>query len=340
MSGDLMTVMVQSMSGEPAVNNRDIIVIGASAGGVSALRTLTGGLPLDLPAAVFVVIHSAANGPGMLAEVLDNASSLPVAYAVDGEPIERGRIYLAPRNHHLLIKNGSVELSPGPRENRSRPAVDPLFRSAARAYGNRVIGTILTGNLDDGSRGLLLVKQHGGLAVVQDPNDALYPGMPSSALDYVAVDHVVPLARMAELFGELTREALPEGASNTSSRPTRADEVVDPDTEREQPGARSSFICPECGGSMRETQQKGFLHYRCHVGHAFGGQTLLDQQSQAVEAALWTALRTLEDHAALRRRLAENARTHNLGTSAANFTESAEDVGRQAEVLRKLLLGA
>jgi two-component system chemotaxis response regulator CheB len=310
------------------MTTRDLIVIGASAGGVEALHTLVRTVPPDLPAAVFVVIHTAADAPGLLAKLLDRASQLPVAYGVHGEPIRHSRVYVAPPNQHLLISDGAVVLSRGPRENRSRPAVDPLFRSAAKAYGNRVIGVVLSGYLDDGARGLLVIKKLGGLAVVQDPKDALYTGMPCSALEHVAVDHVLPVAEMAELFTRLTREPLAEGAS-----------LLTPQEELVPEGPRSQFVCPECGGSMREFQDNGLLVFRCHVGHAFAAQTLLDAQSQDVEAALWMALRTLDDQTALHRRLAENARVNNHQNLAASFDESAQDAARQAEAIRKVLLG-
>jgi two-component system chemotaxis response regulator CheB len=312
---------------------RDILVIGASAGGVEALRTLVGGLPADLPASVFIVIHTAPDSPRLLAELLDRVSQLPVTYAASGDSIERGRIYLAPPNFHLLIRDGIVELSRGPKENRSRPAVDPLFRSAARVYGKRVIGVILTGNLDDGARGLLLIKKLGGLAVVQDPKDAVYTGMPRSALEHVKVDHVVPVSNMAELFIQSTRELLEEGVSNMPRQ------EYEPQAGEPVTGARSEFVCPECGGSMWELKDDGLLHFRCHVGHAFGSKTLLAAESQAVDAALWTALRTLEDYAALHGRLADNARANNHHGSASTFEESAEDARRQADIIRKVLVG-
>ena len=188
----------------------DIIVVGASAGGVEALQTLVRGLPADVPAAMFVVLHMSADAPSMLPQILNRAGPLPVAAAVDNEPIAPGRVYVAVPDHHLLIERGRVCLVRGPKENRSRPAVDPLFRSAARAYGSRVIGVVLTGALDDGTSGLQAVKGRGGLAVVQDPAEALYTGMPRSAMEHVAVDYCMPLAEIPALLARLAVEPAPD----------------------------------------------------------------------------------------------------------------------------------
>ena len=187
----------------------DIIVIGASAGGVEALKAIAGVLPGDLPAAVFAVLHQSPDAPGMLGKILDGAGPLAACLAAAGDPVERGRIYVAPPDHHLLVKEGRVALGRGPRENRARPAIDPTFRSAAVAYGSRVVGVILTGYLDDGASGLAAVERCGGVTVIQDPEDAAYPDMPESALRAVAPgggpDHIVPLAQIGELLGRLAR---------------------------------------------------------------------------------------------------------------------------------------
>ncbi len=184
----------------------DVIVVGASAGGVEALRGLVGSLPIDLPAAVFLVLHIPAQSPSLLPEILSRSGPLRALHPTNGEVIQHGLIYVAPPDHHLLLEDGFVRVVRGPRENRHRPAIDPLFRSAARAYGSRVVGVILTGSLDDGTAGLLAIKRRGGVAIVQDPDDALYSSMPRSALAHVDVDHVLVLSEIGPVLARLTRE--------------------------------------------------------------------------------------------------------------------------------------
>ncbi len=186
----------------------DIIVIGASAGGVEALTNLVSLLPGELPASLFIVLHVPPHGSSVLPRILGRKSQLPVVHASHGEPILPGRVYVAPPDHHLLIRRGVIHLSRGPRENGHRPALDPLFRSAAVAYGPRVVGVVLSGSLDDGTAGLEAIKQRGGLAMVQDPNEALYPGMPRSAVETVAVDHVAPISELAVLLDHLAHDAV------------------------------------------------------------------------------------------------------------------------------------
>ncbi|MHB8597769.1 MAG: chemotaxis protein CheB [Ktedonobacteraceae bacterium] len=185
----------------------DIIVIGASAGGVEALITLTATLPPNLQAAVFIVLHIPAQSPSMLPDILNRAGSLKVVSATDNAKIEYGHIYVAPPDFHLLVESEHIRVVSGPRENRHRPAIDPLFRSAASAYGSRVMGVILTGSLDDGTAGLQAIKRCGGLAIVQDPQDALFPSMPLSALANVQVDYTLPLAQIGPLLGNLSHES-------------------------------------------------------------------------------------------------------------------------------------
>ena len=196
---------------------RDIIVIGASTGGVEALCTLLRAFPRDLPASLFVVVHIGA--ASALGSILDRCGTIPVVEAREGDKIERGRVYVAPSDRHLLLNNGQVSLSRGPRENRHRPAVDPLFRSAARTYRDRVIGVVLTGALDDGSAGLFAIKSRGGIAVVQDPFEAVEPGMPQSAIRSVDVDHCLPLAKIPSLLIKLTRSRMKNSEKSAKEKP-------------------------------------------------------------------------------------------------------------------------
>ena len=290
----------------------DIIVIGTSARGVETLAKLVHGLPADLPAAVFVVLHIPAHSPSLLPAILSRAGLLLAVHPADNTKIERGCIYIAPPDHHMLIEQGRVRVIRGPRENRHRPAVDPSLRSAALAYGPRVIGVILTGALDDGTAGLLAVKRRGGIAVVQDPEDALYPSMPQNAIDYVDVDYTIPLSQIAPLLKHLVDEKTPDEATYPVP-PDMNNEVSvvamnrNASNEHDHIGIPSVYSCPECGGVLWEIQDHSLLRFRCRVGHAFTLETMLAQQEETLEEALWTALKTLEESASLTQRMIQQA---------------------------------
>jgi two-component system, chemotaxis family, protein-glutamate methylesterase/glutaminase len=318
-----------------------IVVVGASAGGVEALTDLAASLPGDLPAAVFVVLHLPATGTSALPEILRRHGPLPAAHVKDGEPIQPGRVYVAPPDHHVLLRTGHVHLSRGPRENGHRPAIDPLFRSAAREYATRVIGLVLSGALDDGTAGLLAIKSRGGTAVVQDPADALYPGMPGSALEHVQVDHVAAAASMGKLLARLITDlAVPP--ADPAPRAMQVEVEMEGFSleafEGNHPGRPSGFSCPDCNGVLWQIQDGGLERYRCRVGHAWSPESLLTQQSEALEAALWIALRSLEERAALARRLAEPARRRGHSITATRFEEQAAEAEHAARLVRDLLL--
>jgi two-component system, chemotaxis family, protein-glutamate methylesterase/glutaminase len=317
----------------------DIIVIGGSAGGVEALVRLVRGLPPDLPAAVFVVIHFPESVESMLPRILSRAGDLPASHARDGEAIGPGRIYVARPGCHLHVERGRLRLTRGPKENNHRPAVDPLFRSAAWAYGPRVIGVILSGTLDDGTAGLAAIKRHGGLAVVQDPEDALYAGMPRSAAEHNAVDHVVPLADLPGLLSTLARQPVsPEALQMPDQSDRDAVEMTAAENHQPAPGSEPSvYSCPECSGTLFEVQDGELVRFRCRVGHAYGSETLLASQGEALEAALWTALRALEEHASLSRRMAQSAGRRGNARSASTFTEQALGAEHHASVIRGVL---
>ncbi|HEX4795657.1 MAG TPA: chemotaxis protein CheB [Humisphaera sp.] len=326
--------------------NHDIIVIGASAGGIPALMHLCKGLPHDLPAAVFVVVHTSPRSPGMLPKLLDRAGALRAEYARDDAPIRHGTIYVAPPDHHLLLEEKRMRLGHGPRENGFRPAVDPLFRTAARTLGERVIGVILSGGLDDGSEGLLLVKQHGGLAVVQDPIDAPFSQMPQSAIMTVDVDHVVPVAEMAALLVRLTYLPAEHGAPTAAAKRDLEENPVEPALKglsalvsQTHKGPPSGLTCPECGGALWELQNGKLIKYSCHVGHTYSVHGLLASQDESLESALWTALRALEESAELRRRMAARADRSRFSSVADTFKQQAEEAEARASQLRKLLIG-
>jgi two-component system chemotaxis response regulator CheB len=321
---------------------RRLIVIGASAGGVEALTKLVRGMPRDIPAAIFVTLHFPPTVTSALARILERAGSLTPVQASDGLAIEEHRIYIAPPDHHLLVFRDHMRLYRGPRENGNRPAVDPMFRSAALAYGPGVVGVVLSGNLDDGTSGLLAIKRRGGLAVVQDPEEATFPSMPQSAIDHVDVDYVTKIGHMAPLLDELARRPL-EGeeivATDDTEKETGYAEI---DLDRiehvaEHPGVLAPFGCPDCGGTLWELREGNLTRFRWRVGHAWTSEALLARQGETLDAALWTALRALEESASLSQELAERARTRGNARVAQRLSDNAELASRRAAVVREVL---
>ncbi|MBD2065508.1 chemotaxis protein CheB [Funiculus sociatus GB2-A5] len=320
----------------------DIIVIGASAGGVEALSKLVKALPTDLPAAIFVVLHVPAHGTSLMPNILNRYGTLRAAHPEDGAPIQHGHIYVAPPNYHLMIKRGYVHLARGPKENGHRPAVDPLFRTAAQHYGRRVIGVVLSGNLDDGTAGLAGVKSRGGIAIAQNPDEALFSGMPRSAIENVDVDHILPLNAIAPFLVRLAQEQVEEKAGSASAQMETETDLVELDmaahSKYERPGTPSGFACPDCGGALWELGDGKLLRFRCRTGHAFSGETLLAEQSEALETALWSGLRALEERAALANRMFKGAHERNQARSAQRFAQQEQEAQQNAAVIRQVLL--
>lgn len=315
----------------------DIILIGASAGGVQATSDLVAGLPADLPAAIFVVVHVSPYGSSALPAILSRAGPLPAAHPQDGEPIVPGRIYVASPDHHLVLENGRVRLSRGPSENRHRPAVDVLFRTAAQVYGPRAVGVVLTGSLDDGTAGLAVVKKHGGIAVVQDPGEADYPGMPRSAVENVQVDHVAPLGDIPGILTELARRFVEDPPAAPEADPMK--EEIEQGIDREGKGEPSAYTCPECGGTLFEKAEAGLVHFRCRVGHAYSPESLLADQAETLDATLWAAVRALEENAALARRMEGWMRRNGRAPAGeARYARRAREAEQHAETLRRILL--
>ncbi|HEY9873871.1 MAG TPA: chemotaxis protein CheB [Candidatus Obscuribacterales bacterium] len=322
----------------------DIIVIGASAGGVEALTKLVADLPKDLPAAIFIVIHFPSWGKSLLPQILSREGPLRAEHARDNEAIVHGRIYVAQPDYHLLVKRGHMCLVKGPQENGARPAIDPLFRTAARAYGRRAVGVVLSGALDDGTVGLIDLKRLGGVAVVQDPDDALFSGMPSSAIKHVDVDHIVSLSSIASTLVRLVHEPVAEEGGKTVPSESEFDidtDIVEVDgaamRSRNHPGPPSTFSCPDCGGSLFQINEGGFLQFRCRVGHAFSAQNLVAAQCEAQEGAMWAAIRSLEERAELMHKLASNAYESGRSISAERFEAQALEAEKRADLIRQVL---
>ncbi len=321
---------------------RDIIVVGASAGGVEALKQFVAGLPGDLPASVFIVLHTAPSTPSLLPHILTRAGSLPAEHATHGTRFQRGRVYIAPPDRHMMLEDGAIRLVRGPAENRHRPAIDPLFRSAARAHGPRVIGVLLSGMLDDGTGGMHAIKSRGGVAIVQDPETATFSEMPRNAIEYVEVDQVVPIEEMGAVIARRVRESVPleaKGGTQQLAKEVRYAGFDMAQIENEdQVGKPSTFACPDCNGTLWEVDEDGVLRFRCRVGHAYSAESLLSAKTDSTEAALWAAMRALEEDAALARRMAERARQRRHLSTALRYQRQAESSSAHAAALRDLLL--
>jgi two-component system, chemotaxis family, protein-glutamate methylesterase/glutaminase len=325
-----------------------VVVIGGSAGSIAALKLVVAALPADFPAAVLIVIHLAAHRPSALDAILRRAGSLPCEFARDGQEILPGRLYLAPPERHLVVQDQVTRLVYGPRHNLSRPAIDPLFRSAAQVFGPHAVGVVLSGMLDDGTQGLIAIKRQGGITVVQDPGDALHPDMPESALRYADVDYVLPAAEIGALLAEQVRQRAPESVGvselKLGNHPIReagkerrieqreAAKLIEPD------GDPFVLTCPECGGPLSELREKDLLHYECAVGHAYSLETLNELQHDGIERALWTALRSLRELISLRRRMIDHMELRNWDFGRkARLQSEIEEAERDAAVIQRLL---
>ena len=324
---------------ERGSQNHDIVVVGASSGGLKVLETLLRDLPAGLPAALFVVLHM--GNTSHLAHVLGRSSRWPVITAVSGMRFEYGRVYVARPGAHLLLHDQHLLLSRGPRENMARPAIDPLFRSAALTFGSRVIGVVLSGSLSDGTAGLRAIKTCGGMAVVQEPADAAVANMPASALRHVTVDHVVPASELAGLIGRLVQEApgpSPEPPLNIRMETAIAAQDLVGMKVEDQLGTPSRFTCPECHGALWEIEDGALLRFRCHVGHAYVADTALEAKTEEVDRLLNTLLRSYQERAALARRLASKERANRNVELARRFARRAEEYEADVEMVRRLFV--
>jgi two-component system, chemotaxis family, protein-glutamate methylesterase/glutaminase len=326
--------------------HRELVVVGASAGGIEALQQLLASLPMNFDAALLIVLHTSAHAGNLLPQVLQRASSIPVLHPADGDVIRKRRVYIAPPGFHMLVEGHLIRVIQGPRENLHRPAIDPLFRSAAASWGRRVIGVILTGALDDGTSGLMVVRARGGSAIVQDPATAMFPAMPESALEQVPDAQVLALEDIPGALQKLISEPLSNEdpvkplageVEAESEKETRfaAFNMAEIENERRS-GRPSQFACPDCGGVLWELEDKSFLRFRCRVGHAFTARHLGAEQRQAVETALWSALRALEENASLYRRMAAQAKSHEI--TSRKLKEQGLNIAENARILREFLL--
>lgn len=319
-----------------------VIVIGSSAGGVEAVSQLLTRLPSDLDAAVLIVQQIPGHSPNELAAMLNKRSNLPVAIAVHGEKILPSRVYLAPPNEHLIVKRDSICLGNGPKENRSRPAVDVLFRTAAHNYGSRVVGVVLSGVLNDGTAGLMAIQTHGGKTIVQDPDEAVFDGMPRSAIALTKVDHVLKAAEIGTSLGPVIAAVLGDkgGADTMPEYRDQADigEVGGPGIETMATYPPSALTCPACGGAVWQMQEQSLTLFKCHTGHSYTAELMLEEQSESVDEAAWVLLRAIAESIFLRKKLAEWARNTGRAEEAEFHEQQAKEAERQSEAFRDLIL--
>ena len=309
------------------MKKRDIVVVGGSAGAIEPLKVLVRSLPSDFPASVFAVIHSSETAPGTLGDLLSNHSTLRGVKVTGQERIEAGHLYTSVPGRHLALHDGLVRAAPGPKENRFRPSIDVLFRTAARTHHERVIGVLLSGYLDDGVSGLSTIKQVGGTTIVQAPDDAHVSALPENALDLLEIDYCLPAAKIPNLLVELVNQKIGEQATAVGVGAMR-------NGSNETP---SRYTCPDCGGTLFEITEGKVKRFRCRVGHAFSDHSLLAAQDEQTENILWAAQRALEERADMLSRLASRYKERNHEALARRYSLRAEASARQALQMKELL---
>jgi len=324
------------------MRKRDIIVIGASAGGFKAIQKLISGLPPSFDASIFIAWHMAPDVKGILPQMLNGLHALPASHATDREPFRHRHIYVAPPDRHLLLEENIMRISRGPKENRFRPAIDPLFRSAAYVHGSRVIGIILSGALDDGTAGLWTIKKRGGICIVQDPMDANVSAMPRNAIQAVRVDHILPVSEIPELLKQLIQESIPdENGYHDVSEDIGIKREIDiamgnaaSPYEKYEEGDLTPYTCPECQGVLTALREGSRIRFRCHTGHAFSADSLLAAVTEQIEENLWTAVRSIQESVLLLNHMGDHFAEQNQPRLAAVFFKKAKDAEDRLRLVR------
>lgn len=323
--------------------SKDIVVIGASAGGIDALKTIVATLPKDLKAAIFITLHIAPYSAGILAEILERAGSLPASNAKDLEPVQHSRIYVAPPDRHLLFeKDGYVRTAGGPRENRCRPAIDPMFRAAAYCFGPRVIGVILTGWLDDGTSGLWAVGECGGTTIVQHPDDAFAASMPLNAIKRVEIDQILPVKEIGPMLLRLVNTPAVEEVKHPVSKEMELEVKIAKGEKALESGILtwgkpSMYACPECHGVLLQRDDGDGVRFRCHTGHAYAADSLLAEFGIKTEESLWDSIRALEENVLFMKSLAQHSAEHHKGVNSESWLKKAEEMQERVNLVRRAL---
>jgi two-component system chemotaxis response regulator CheB len=324
------------------------IVIGASAGGFEVLKNVVSQFPADLGVPVFVVLHIPPYEPSLLPEILDKSGPLPAMHPKDGAPIASNVIYVAPPDHHLLIDDDHIAIKKGPKENGFRPSIDALFRSAAYTFGPGVVGVVLSGALNDGTSGLWSIKRLGGIAVVQDPSEAEYPSMPRSALEYIEADYNVRSTEIAPLLVRLTEKQPAQAGmagNNMDEDVTRMAKEVQiaaginlPEKTILELGELSPFTCPECRGTLVRITEGRLSRFRCHTGHAYTEDALLEALMETMGELIWQATRGFQEASMLLEHLGRHMQDRGQPARAAVFLEKARQINQRASGFQKLAL--
>ena len=326
------------------MEKRDIIVIGSSAGGVFALQEIVASLPLNLDASIFIVQHVSPDSQSLLPKILSHKGKLKAVHPTDGEIIEKGMIYIAPPDRHMIIEHNRILIKKGPKENRFRPSIDALFRSAAYNYGSRVVGVILTGMLDDGTSGMWSVKRLGGVGIIQRPEEAAYPSMPTSVLEYVKIDYILPLSEIAAKLNELanvpievlTKAEIPELKMMKTEIEIAAEKNAFENGVLKL-GELSPLTCPECNGVLVKLREGNLIRYRCHTGHAYLSSSLLTDLTDSVDVKLWQALKSLEEIIIVLEQSAEEQLSFNNVPMSDDLLQKAEIARNRADKLHDFI---
>lgn len=319
-----------------------VIVIGASAGGLRAVAELLSHVSPGLDAAIFVVLHVSRNSMGnILVQHLQRDTKFKVSLATDGQSIEKGYVYIAPPDYHLILKQGTMKVIKGPHENRWRPSIDVLFRSAAAAYDSHVVGIVLTGMLDDGTSGMSAIKRSGGICIVQEPAEAEFEDMPVNVLNNVEVDYRVPIADMGYVLDDVfakphqTDTTIPEDVKIEASITER---LVSGMEELQKIADRSNYTCPDCGGGLYKIKNDVVHRYRCYTGHVYTEKTLLEKQSEGLEESLWISVRMLEERKNLLQMMAHHDQEVGQESDAADKRHKADEIAVHIERIKKLMI--
>lgn len=323
-----------------------IVAVGSSAGGIGALRKFASFLPPDLNAPALIVQHLSPIYASELPQVISRRCSLPAAFAVDGSELENGHIYIAPPDHHLLVKDGKLCVTRGPKENRFRPSVDALFRSVAYGYGKKAIGIVLSGALDDGTSGLWSIKHLHGVTMIQDPAEAEFDSMPLSARNQVEIDYCLSIEEISQTLARLTKKTEMKEATNIKDDGHKRMEMevsiaIDGDAFRKgimEEAELTPFTCPECHGVLVQISEGSIVRYRCHTGHGYSKSALLSEITEKVDQSYWGAMKSLEEASMLFNHMGKELKEQGQDEAASLFFEEEKTATEQSRKLRMVLL--